>query len=113
MHDKLLGVEVTSHSPDVEAAFNLFVDIMERRRGSEERLTWWRCGYDDMYFFDGILDDAVIEKRNEWGDTYYDFDRDRIAAYMDEFNFSDYHYAGHTWVVVLTYLLTDYRYLQL
>ena len=30
LHEKLLGVEATPHSPDVDAAFELFVDVMER-----------------------------------------------------------------------------------
>ena len=32
LHDKLLGVQVTPHSPDVEAAFRLFVDVSELKR---------------------------------------------------------------------------------
>ena len=53
LHEKLLGVEVTPHSPDVDAAFNLFVDVMERGQGSEEtHFRWWECGFDDIYFFE-------------------------------------------------------------
>ena len=36
LHEKLLGVEVTPHSPDVDAAFNLFVEVMERGEGLDE-----------------------------------------------------------------------------
>ena len=32
LHDKLLGVQVTSDSPDVEAAYRLFVDVWQRKR---------------------------------------------------------------------------------
>ena len=114
LHDKLLGVDVTPYSVDVDAAFNLFVDVMERGRGTEEaHFRWWECALEDIYFFEGILDDIVVEKRNEWGDPYYDFDRDRVQAFLDGADFSDIHYSARTWVVVLTYLLTDYRYLQL
>ena len=70
------------------------------------------AGSDDIYYFNGILDDIVIEKQYEWG-TRYEYDRDRVNAFMDGIDFSDVHYSARTWVVVLTYLLTDYRYLML
>ena len=36
LHDKLLGVQVTPHSPDVEAAYQLFEDARERRREAQD-----------------------------------------------------------------------------
>ena len=113
LHEKLLGVEVTRYSPDVDAAFSLFVDVMERGLGSEAtRFRWWECGVDDIYFFDGILDDIVVEKQNEWG-PYYDHDESRVDPLWESTDFSDVNYGARSWVVVLAYLLTDYRYLQL
>ena len=114
LHETLLGVEVTPYSPDVDAVFNLFVDVMERGQGlKEEYFPGWECDFrNDIYFFDGILDDIVIERRNEWG-PYHGFDGDRVDALMDRTDFSDVHYGARTWLVVLTYLLTDYRYLFL
>ena len=113
LHQKLLGVEVTTYSPDVDAAFNLFVDVMERGQGPEDtRFRWWECGFDDIYYFNGILDDIVVKKQYEWG-PQYEYDHERKNEFMDGIDFSDIHYGARTWVVVLTYLLTDYRYLQL
>ena len=115
LHEKLLGIETTPYSADVEAAFSLFVDVMERGQGLEEtHFHWWECGFNDIYFFEGILDDIVIEKRDEWGHPYdYHFDNDRVDALWESTDFSDIHYGARTWVVVLAYLMTDYRYLQL
>ena len=39
LYDKLLGVQVTPYSPDVEAAYRLFVDVMELGRESDD--TWF------------------------------------------------------------------------
>ncbi|MCY4559713.1 MAG: DUF1588 domain-containing protein [Chloroflexi bacterium] len=114
LHEKLLGVEVTPHSADVDAAFNLFVDVMERGRSSEEdRFNRWQCDWrGDIHFLDGILEDPIVRKRDEWG-LYYDFDWPRVDALMDSIDFSDVHSSARGWVVVLAYLLTDYRYLYL
>ena len=114
LHERLLGVEVTRYSPDIDVAFELFVDAMERGQNrGETYFNRWECRYwDDKHFFEGILDEILIEKRNEWG-PYYDFDDDRVDAYLDRIDFSDMHSAARAWGVVLTYLLTDYRYLQL
>ena len=35
LHEKLLGVRVTPRSPDVEAAFRLFVEVWERKRSED------------------------------------------------------------------------------
>ena len=53
LHDVLLGVQATPHSPDVEAAYRLFVEEVNRAR--EARDTWfgpWECGWArDPFFF--------------------------------------------------------------
>ena len=66
-----------------------------------------------MYYFEGIRDDIVVEANRDDGRVYYTYDRDRVDAFMDGIDFWDAHYSARTWVVVMTYLLTDYRYLQL
>ena len=113
LHEKLLGVEITPHSPDIDATLELFVDAMERGQGmGDTYFNRWDCRYwEDIHFFDGILDDVVIEKRNEWG-PYYRWDDNRVDAYMDSIDFSDGHSTARAWVVVLAYLLQDYRYLH-
>ena len=114
LHEKLLGVEVTPHSPDVDIAFSLFVDVMERGQSLDTRFQSWQCRPDDRHFFDGILDDILIEIRDEWGHLNgFDFDWDRVDALWESTDFSDVHYIARAWGVVLAYLMTDYRYLQL
>ena len=107
LHETLLGVRVTPLSPDVEAAFGLFVEVWERKRSQDTetdfrslQCDWWG----DIRFWDGILDDAVVE---------YDYDWDRVNEFMDGIDWSDHHYTAQTWMVVLAYLMMDYRYLNL
>ena len=117
LHEKLLGVSVTPHSPDVEAAYRLFVDVWERKRGSEDTETdfrslqcdWWR----DVRFWDGILDDAVVEYGNEDGSRWYETDWDHVNEFMDGIDWADDSFTAQTWMVVLGYLMMDYRYLYL
>ena len=107
LHDKLLGVQATPHSPDVEAAYRLFVDVWERNREAQHDLfDRPTCPINDLFFFEGILDDAVMEN----GDG---FEWDRVNAFLDGVDWSDPHSAAQTWVPVLAYLLMDYRYLYL
>ena len=54
----------------------------------------------------------MVKKRGEGGD-YYEFDWNRVDAYLQGVDFSDSHYTARAWVVVLAYLLMDYRYLYL
>ena len=47
------------------------------------------------------------------GGRILNFDGDRVEAYINSINYADVHYAARAWVVVLSYLLMDYRYLYL
>ena len=117
LHEKLLGVRVTPHSPDVEAAYRLFVDVWERKRGAEDTETDFRsllCDWSrDIRFYDGILEDALVEYENEDGGRWYDYDWDHINEFMNGIDWSDYHYTAQTWMVVLAYMMMDHRYLFL
>ena len=121
LHETLLGVRVTPHSPDVEAAFRLFVDVWERKRGSQETSTNFRSNFrnlrcdwwPDIRFLDGILDDAVVEPEFVDGNWSYGYDWGRVDDFMDGIDWSDPHYVAQTWMVVLAYLMMDYRYLYL
>ena len=113
LYDKLLGVEVTPHSRDVDAAFRLFTEVMERGRSSDYVYQWWLCGWhSDKYFLEGIMDDATSEVLDE-SEVRYEFDWPRVYSFLESIDFSDAHYTARAWVVVLSYLLMDYRYLYL
>ena len=100
LYDSLLGVRVTPHSPDVEAAYRLFFDTKERgRRTRDEWFNIWDCEWHgDAFFLEGILDEA---------------DPDRVQNFINSIDFSDLRYVAQAWMVVLAYLMTDYRYLYL
>ena len=116
LHDKLFGVQVTPDSSDVEAAYRLFVDAWEREREPREGGEWWRwpCNLGiDLYFYEGILDDTVVEYENEEGVRWHELDWDRVNHFLDGINFSDPHHTVQAWVIVLAAMMMDYRYLYL
>ena len=115
LYDKLLGVQVTPHSTDVESAYRLFVNAMERRRaGQRGQFEFWHCANGlDVSYFDGILDDAVVVYEEESGHRWYGFDWDRVNVFMRGVDWSDPYRTAQAWVVVLAYLMMDYRYLYL
>ena len=116
LYDKLLGIQVTPHSPDVDSAYRLFVEVMELGLASNDHSSfpWWHCDSAlPLNYFDGLLNDVVVEREYENGWQYYDFDWDRVNSFMHSADLSDPHRTVQSWVVVLAYLLMDYRYLYL
>ena len=116
LHEVLLGVQVAPDSADVETAWQLFAGVVERRRSSrDDWFSHWDCyaGGHDEFFFDGLLSGVLVEVENERGNRWYDLDWDRVRDFMRSIDFSDPKGAAQAWVLVLTYLLTDYRYLSL
>ena len=114
LHEKLLGVTVAVDSPEVDAAFQLFVEVWNRERRDyepecEDDGCWLSCEIDDKLYFEGIADDAVFV--NHHGDYQYDWDR--VDEIFNEFDFRRHSPVVQTWGVVLAYLLMDYRYLFL
>ena len=114
----LMGVRVSEDSPEVEAAFRLFVEVWNVKRkvdsphflwNEEELLCDWHA--DDDYF-EGIADHFWSDEPNEEGDPT---GLDWVAAnnYLDDSRLSDRRGVARTWVVMLAYLLVDYRYLYL
>ena len=115
LHDKLLGVQVAPDSPDVEAAYRLFVDVSERARGSEYGgFEWWSCElHTDQFFFEGILDNVWALREHEGGWQWWEFDWGGVDAFLEDVDFSDPYAAARAWKVVLAYLMMDDRYLYL
>ena len=115
LHDKLLGVQVTADSPDVEAKYRLFASVMQRGRSAgDDWFNIWDCGFwEDIFFFEGILDDIIEEKEYEDGYRYYGFDDNRRDEFINSIDFSDPYHAAQAWAVVLAAMMLDYRYLYL
>ena len=117
LHEKLLGVTLEIDSPDVEAAFQLFVEVWEHKRNTED----WReesiaCDIADHLFFEGIEADTIQNYTDDDGVTHTDFNDDRVDKILDDADWWNQRLENpvvQTWVVMLAYLLTDYRYLFL
>ena len=114
LHEVLLGVRVTPESPDVDAAYRLFVDARERaRRTRDDWFNIWDCDWhSDRLFLDGILDDAVMLFEHEDGHRFHRW-TEEVDDFINSFDYSDPHYAAQAWVAVLAYFFMDYRYLYL
>ena len=115
LHEKLLGVEVTAESPDVEAAYRLFVDVMQRgRTTNDDWFNIWDCEFwKDVLYLEGILDNAIVELEDAYGYRYFELDEERRDDFINSIDYTDRHYAARAWVVVLTAMMMDYRYLYL
>ena len=115
LYDKLLGVDVSAESQDVEAAYRLFVDVWERRRATDNN--WFfdtACNWgSDIRYFDGIADDVLVRHDRDWG-SYYAWNWPRVNQILNV-EAAPYDSAAvvRSWSVVLAYLLMDYRYLYL
>ena len=88
---RLLGVDATTSSPDIVAAYDLFLDVLDRKGGSNR-------------FLDGAL--------CEW-DTDLLFLADLPPGALGRSNLHDPSGIARTWVVVLAALLMDPRYIHL
>ena len=112
IYDRLLGVTETVDSPEVEAAFRLFMDVwnLKRREGSSGHFLWreQQCTIANDHLF---LSEVVPEllSANESGGS--DFNWDAFDELQHSRPFGDPDYIAQTWSVVLSYLLADYRYL--
>ena len=118
---RLHGIEVKEDSPVLAGAYDLFVDVWDRRRGGDDPdFFGWNEGIDcvwesDQHYLDGIVEDAFVYRENwsdEWG-AGYRWDMERINEHFRAVDWSDQQAVAETWTVVLAYLLMDYRYLYL
>ena len=121
LYATLLGVQVSEDSAEIRATYDLFVDVWSRKRAAGYgEFENWEAGIDcawgsDQYYLEGIVEDAFVY-REDWGDEHgarFDWDWDRINAHFETIDWSDRHGVARTWVVVLAYLMMDYRYLYL
>lgn len=111
LYDQLLGVTETVDSPEVEAAFRLFVDVWNQKRGDagSRHFLWGeeRCTVaGDHLFFSQVADELLTF--DDRGSTVFNWD---AFGEMSR-HFGDPDHIARTWAVVLSYLLADYRYLH-
>ena len=111
LHQKLLGVAVAIDSPDVNEAYDLFVETWNRKRASEGGMfgnSRFNCRETaDHLYFDGIVEDALAFNENGFSQP----DMARIREFKTGLQLPDPRHAARAWVVTLAYLLADYRYL--
>ena len=119
LHRNLLGVAVDTNDEVVETSYRLFVEVWNRKLGqADERGESFdernvECDTSDLYYYEGILDDSVVLLTRDDGPPDYHWDQQLVGAFEDGIDFSDRRHVARTWVVVLAYLLMDYRYIHL
>ena len=107
LHEALFGVTVAADSPDVEASYQLFREVWERKRAKEgDHFDETECHISDALYFEGIADGTW--EYSKWGDSHIN---ERGWDLFHRTDRSDPFHVARTWVVVLAYLLSDYRYL--
>ena len=109
LHGKLLGVTATVGSPDVEEAYQLFVEVWNRKQSTEgdQFPGSVECRFrNDYLYFEGIADDVL--RYDKWGRATWNWERAWALEPLDE---PDPNHVARTWVVTLAFLLSDYRYL--
>ena len=111
LHAKLYGVTVGVYSPGVNEAFDLFLEVWNRRRTSGDKgffngdLTCSETG--DHRYFEGLTDDAMWFAKGGASQL----NSDVLRAFRREMNVTDSNHIAEAWIVTLAYLLTDFRYL--
>jgi len=98
LHSILLAEDLALDSPELEATYQLF-------------LSTWQQGnirLDNKSDYDPAPRDN-IPSRNCQG--YYDWEKGGYPHVLDEKIYYDYNYVIRSWMTVMTYLLSDYRYI--
>ena len=106
LHDALFGVTVRADSVDVETSYQLFREIWESKRSTEGSYFEAECHINDALYFEGLVEDSW--EYNKWGSSSIS---ERSWEFLDRTEKNDPRHVARTWVVVLAYLLSDYRYL--
>ena len=118
LHYKLFGIEVTADSADVDAAFGLFADTLERMRRDGAGTAFRdgnRCDTDsDLMILQDVVDPPFLQKKSLDGYYLYppQYEQNDPDGLLER-TYDDPAYLARAWVVVLAYLMMDYRYLYL
>ena len=112
LYDRLLGVTETVDSPEVEAAFRLFVDSWNQNLADADSAHYlWgeeQCNVaaDHLFLSEVVPELLSVNERGGSG-----FNWDAFGEMQEIRRFGDPQYIARTWAVVLSYLMADYRYL--
>ena len=111
LHQRLFGVTVALDSPDVKETFDLFVEVWNRKRSTENQQfsgSGLACStMDDHLYFAGVADAAL--KYSSAGNSL--LESSSVKEFEKAIDKTDPQHAVRTWVVTLAFLLTDHRYL--
>ena len=116
LFEKLLGVSADVNGIEIAATYELFVKIWQGNRDSFVSGFDIRCDWEsDQYYLDGIVEGAWVdpEAGEEWDWDRHGWDRERFETHFENIDWSDRHHIARTWVAMLAFMLTDYRYLFL
>ena len=84
------------------------------RKTNDDWFNIWDCEFwKDVLYLEGILDNAIVELEDDYGYRYIELDEGRRDDFINSIDYTDRHYAARAWVVVLTAMMMDYRYLYL
>ena len=118
LHDKLLGVDLVTDSPEISRAYRLFLEVWQRQREREHHNDLFAddvgCDWaNDQHYLDSFLDGYRVRSKHENGGWHYDWNWPRVNAFWAGRDHSDPLGVAGTWNVVLMALLMDQRYLHL
>ena len=114
LHFKFYGIEIGPYSEDIDATFALFVETLSRKRGDQPTNTAFPTGTQcdtasDLLLLEDVVDPPIVAEGDGYDRRYVQNDPDGLLNKTYE----DPDHLARTWVVVLAYLMMDYRYLYL
>ena len=115
LYGKLLGIDSGADSDEVRMGYDLFVEIWERKREPQDTSFQNAVHCEllgDHRYYDGILDGAVVTI-TDGSLRFGGWDGDLVNEFLRGVDDEDPNGVARTWVVMLAYLLMDYRYLYL
>ena len=115
LYRKLLGIDADADSHEARTGYDLFLEIWQRKRDPEilPFLHAVNCDrWGDHRYYDGIVDGAVVTIV-EGSLRFEHWDYDLVNEFLRGVDDEDPNGVARTWVVMLAYLLMDYRYLYL
>ena len=111
LHERMLGEMVNLDGPEIKTSYQLLVDTWQSKQGSDIEFPGnTLCNWSqDQEFFNGLVNTPIIID----DEGFRDFNYDAINAFLSTTDMSDSNQMLKTWVVMMVYFMTDYRYLYI